>query len=118
MSGGPGDTLTRPVTGPPRLRLDDLLMHGVRLSVVAALDGVEQAGFGPLRDLVAVSDSVLSKHLAALERAGYVQVDKGRTGRRPVTRVALTGQGWAAYRLHLRAIRDIAAQDVLVLTES
>lgn len=68
--------------GHPRHRLDDLLTHAVRFSVVAALDGVEKAEFALVRDSVEVSDSVLSKQVALLERAGYVDVEKGRVGRR------------------------------------
>ncbi|MFZ0160540.1 MAG: transcriptional regulator [Kineosporiaceae bacterium] len=96
----------------PRHRLDDLLTHGVRLSVLAALDSVEKAEFALVRDAVEVSDSVLSKQVALLEAAGYVQVDKGKVGRRPRTWLSTTPSGATAYREHLRALRDIAAQDV------
>ena len=61
----------------PRHRLDDLLTNGVRLSVVAALDGLVEAEFALVRDAVEVSDSELSKQVATLEAAGYVRVDKG-----------------------------------------
>ncbi len=99
-------------TSHPRHRLDDLLTHGVRLSLLAALDSVEKAEFALVRDVLEVSDSVLSKQAALLEAAGYLQVDKGRVGRRPRTWLSITADGAAAYRAHLYALRDIAAQDV------
>ncbi len=99
-------------TSHPRHRLDDLLAHGVRLSVLAALDSVERCEFSLVRDALEVSDSVLSKQAALLESAGYLRVDKGRVGRRPRTWFSITEDGAAAYRAHLHALRDIAAQDV------
>ena len=92
----------------PRHRLDDLLTHGVRLSVVAALEGAGKAEFALVRDSVEVSDSVLSKQVAQLEEAGYVAVDKGRVGRRVRTWLSLTDTGRTALERHLGALRDIA----------
>ena len=96
----------------PRHRLDDLLTNGVRLSVVAALDGLDKAEFALVRDTVEISDSDLSKQVATLEAAGYVQVDKGKVGRRPRTWLSITRDGTSAYRTHLTALRDIAAQEI------
>jgi DNA-binding MarR family transcriptional regulator len=92
----------------PRHRLDELLGHGVRLSVVAALAGVEKAEFALVRDSVQVSDSVLSKQVAALEEAGYVHVDKGRVGRRVRTWLSITPAGHEALGRHMAALREIA----------
>lgn len=97
------------MTAHPRHGLDETLGHAVRFSVVAALAGVARAEFGLVRDAVEVSDSVLSKQVAALEVAGYVEVTKGRVGRRPRTWLALTAPGRAAYARHLDALRAIAA---------
>jgi DNA-binding MarR family transcriptional regulator len=91
----------------PRHELDDLLGHAVRLSVVAALAGVEKAEFAFVRDAVEVSDSVLSKQVASLEAAGYVEVEKGRVGRRPRTWLRLTPAGAAALDRHVAALRAI-----------
>jgi DNA-binding MarR family transcriptional regulator len=96
----------------PRHRLDDLLINGVRLSVVAALDGLDRAEFALVRDAIEVTDSELSKQVATLEAAGYVRVDKGKVGRRPRTWLSITPDGASAYRAHLTALRDIAAQDI------
>ncbi|RSS70746.1 transcriptional regulator [Streptomyces sp. WAC06614] len=92
----------------PRHDLDPLLNAPVRLSVIAALAPLDKAEFGFVRDLVEVSDSVLSKQVAALEEAGYVEVHKGRVARRPRTWLATTAEGRAAYQRHLAALRAIA----------
>ena len=93
----------------PRHDLDDLLTHGVRLSVLAALDGVAKAEFALVRDSVDVTDSMLSKQVALLETAGYVDVEKGRVGRMPRTWLKATDAGRAALARHLGALRAIAA---------
>jgi DNA-binding MarR family transcriptional regulator len=96
----------------PRHRLDEAIHSPVRLSVVSALSGVDRAEFGEVRDAVEVSDSVLSKQVAALEAAGYVEVTKGRVGRRPRTWLALTDEGRAALRAHLAALRALLGAEL------
>lgn len=95
----------------PRHALVPLLNSPVRLSVVAALSPVDRAGFAVVRDLVEVTDSALSKQVAALEAAGWVAVSKGRSGRRPQTWLALTAEGRTVYRRHVAALRAIAEGD-------
>ncbi|MFJ9341252.1 transcriptional regulator [Streptomyces sp. NPDC101733] len=85
-----------------------LLNAPVRFSVVAALAPLDKAEFGFVRDVVEVSDSVLSKQVAALEGAGLVGVHKGRVGRHPRTWLSLTPEGRVVYRRHLDALRAIA----------
>lgn len=91
----------------PRHRLDDLIHSPVRLSIMAALRSADAVHFGLLRDTLEVSDSLLSKHLAALESAGYIQVTKGYAGRRPRTWYSLTPGGRAALDAYLAALREI-----------
>lgn len=97
-------------TGHPRHLLDDLLTHGVRFSIMATLDGVDRAEFALVRDSVEISDSVLSKQVATLETAGYVDVDKGRVGRMPRTWLRLTDTGRAALARHVAALQAIAGR--------
>lgn len=91
----------------PRHRLDETLSSPLRLSIVSALSAVEKADFQAMRDAVEVSDSVLSKQVALLEQAGYVDVRKGRVGRRPRTWLALNGTGREALSTHLTALAEI-----------
>lgn len=91
----------------PRHRLDDVIHSPVRLSVMAALRSADAVHFGLLRDTVEVSDSLLSKHLASLEAAGYIEVTKGYVGRRPRTWYSLTTEGRSAFDAYVAAIREI-----------
>ncbi|UYG16957.1 transcriptional regulator [Brachybacterium huguangmaarense] len=92
----------------PRFALESELAHPVRFSIVAALAAVESMAFGELRDELQVSDSVLSKQITELEKAGFVKVAKGFVGKRPRTTLSLTAQGLRRWRLHLEALRAIA----------
>lgn len=87
--------------------LDPVIHAPQRLTVMAALSGVDNADFPSLRDVLQVSDSVLSKQLAVLEAAGYIEVTKGKVGRRPRTWAALTPSGRAALQAHIAALHTI-----------
>jgi DNA-binding MarR family transcriptional regulator len=93
----------------PRHRLDDLIHAPVRFSIMATLAASEQAEFAFVRDLVEVSDSVLSKQVSLLETAGYVAVRKGYVGKRPRTWLSLTTQGRSAFRDHVAVLQAIAS---------
>lgn len=93
----------------PRHRLDELIHAPVRFSIMATLASAEQAEFGFVRDLVEVSDSVLSKQVSLLEAAGYVAVRKGYVGKRPRTWLSLTTHGRSAFRDHVAVLHEIAS---------
>ena len=94
--------------GHPRHALDDVIHAPVRFSVMATLAAAEEAEFGFVRDGVQVSDSVLSKTVATLERAGHVEVRRGYVGERPRTWLRLSSAGRAAFDTHVAALRAIA----------
>ncbi|MER7988211.1 transcriptional regulator [Streptomyces noursei] len=95
----------------PRHGLDDVIHAPVRFSIVATLAVAEKAEFAFVRDTVEVSDSVLSRQVATLEKAGYVAVTKGYVGKRPRTWLALTTDGRTVFAAHCRALRAIAGDD-------
>lgn len=93
----------------PRHHLDELVHQPVRFSLLATLAAAEEAEFAFVRDAIEVSDSVLSKHAATLETAGYLAVRKGHVGKRPRTWFRLTDQGRAAFEAHVALLQAIAA---------
>jgi DNA-binding MarR family transcriptional regulator len=88
--------------------LDDHLGHPVRFSIVAMLAAASRAEFSFVRDQVEVSDSMLSKQMSALERDGYVKVDKGFIGKRARTWLSLTKEGRHRFERHMAALHSIA----------
>jgi DNA-binding MarR family transcriptional regulator len=101
-----GGAAIRP--GHPRHQLVEEFNSPVRLSVMAALMGLDKAEFSFIRDLVEVSDSVLSKQLTVLEQAGHLKINKVTFGRRAKTWLALTAAGREAFTTHRAVLLAIA----------
>jgi DNA-binding MarR family transcriptional regulator len=95
----------------PEPRFDELVHAPLRLRLCALLSTVEQVSFAYARDGLGVSDSVLSKHAAALQQAGYLAVDKQPRSEGTTTHLRLTAAGLRAYRGHIAALRAIVAGD-------
>jgi DNA-binding MarR family transcriptional regulator len=93
----------------PRHQLDEIIHAPVRLSIMAALASADRVAFAFLRDLVEVSDSLLSKQISVLEGAGYVDVVKGYEGKRPRTWYALTPEGQKAFADYRAIITKLMA---------
>ena len=88
----------------------DMLLHApARLQIAALLAKVTEMEFAKLRERLKVSDSVLSKHLAALSDAGYVALRKAAEGGRQRTWASLTRAGTRALDRHVAALRAIVA---------
>ena len=89
-------------------RLEPDLNNPTRLGIVSSLKNRERAEFKLLRDSLGVSDSVLSRHITALEKVGLVAVKKGYVGKRPRTWVSITGHGAERLESHVTALRELA----------
>lgn len=89
--------------------IDPLIHPPARLQLMTMLTAVTEAEFVTLREGLEVSDSVLSKHIAALAAAGYVASRKGVLAGRRTTWVSLTRTGERALRAHVAALRALIA---------
>ena len=85
--------------------IDRLIHEPARLAIATILSLVESADFLYLQRETGLTKGNLSFHLAKLEEAGYVVIEKTYRGRVPLTLVRLTPSGAAAlkeYRAQLR----------------
>ncbi|MDR1189256.1 MAG: transcriptional regulator [Bifidobacteriaceae bacterium] len=89
-------------------RFDAEIHAPVRLRVCGALSEVGSAEFAALRERLGVADSVLSKHLARLEAAGFVELKKESADGHLRTWAALTKAGRSAFAGHVAVLREIA----------
>jgi DNA-binding MarR family transcriptional regulator len=89
--------------------LDPQIHSPARLRLMTMLTAVSEVEFATLREGLEVSDSVLSKHVAALAGAGYVRSRKGVHRGRRTTWVSLTAKGRRSLRAHVTALREIIA---------
>jgi DNA-binding transcriptional ArsR family regulator len=90
-------------------RFDDLIHPPTRLAIVSLLAASQWADFRFIRDSVGLSDSALSKQLATLEEAGYVEIRRIFVGKRPRTSARLTPTGRAAFEQHVAALQQMVA---------
>ena len=97
------DSMTEPTGG----GFNDTIHAPLRLRICAFLEATTEVEFGVLRDVLAVADSVVSKHLKVLQVAGYVELRKPTGRGRVRTWVSLTKKGRAAYAAHVTALRAL-----------
>lgn len=87
--------------------LDANIVAPARLELLTMLTAVSEAEFWTIRDSLQVSDSVLSKHIAALENVDYVKRRKGVHRGRRTTWISLTPRGREALSAHVAALRAL-----------
>jgi DNA-binding MarR family transcriptional regulator len=87
--------------------LDEQVVAPARLKLMTTLTAVSEAEFATIRDALGVSDSVLSKHLGALEEVDYVRRRKGVHRGRRTTWISLTPRGRKALSAHVSALRAL-----------
>ena len=90
-------------------QMDPALHQAARLQIAAVLARVDDIDFATLREIVDVSDSVLSKHLSALGEEGYVKLTKLKMEGRQRTWVAFTKAGRKAFAAHMAALQALVA---------
>lgn len=94
---------------PPAASLDRLLHEPARLVIATLLYAVDRADFLFLLRESGLSKGNLSSHLAKLEAADYVAIEKSFRGKIPLTVCRLTDSGRDAlrrYRDQLKRIVD------------
>jgi len=87
-----------------------IIHQASRLKIMASLNrlGPDAAlDFVRLKAIVETSDGNLGTHLEALEKAGYVAIDKQFENRKPRTRVKATASGRRAFAEHTAYLREI-----------
>jgi DNA-binding MarR family transcriptional regulator len=90
--------------------VNELIHQPTRLRIMAtlnALRGGTRLEFTELRKLLDITDGNLGTHLAALEKAAYIEVEKSFVGKKPRTRLSLTRIGRRAFEEHVQYLRDI-----------
>ena len=89
---------------------DEVIHQTTRLRLMSALyplSADERLDFKQLKALSGATDGNLGGHLATLEKAGYVLIEKDFVGKKPRTRASLTKEGRRAFARHLDFLRDI-----------
>jgi DNA-binding MarR family transcriptional regulator len=81
--------------------------HRVRLGVMAVLLANDSVSFNDLKESLDLTDGNLASHVAALEKAGYVVVNKQFIGKKPNTTYTASPEGKQAFQDHLAALEKL-----------
>jgi DNA-binding MarR family transcriptional regulator len=91
----------------PTSRLDPAIHQPARLGILTAAYETKRIDFVSLRQLLDLTDGNLSRHLATLEGAGYIRIEKTFEGRKPRTWITATRAGRKALEQEIAALREI-----------
>jgi DNA-binding transcriptional ArsR family regulator len=88
--------------------LDRVIHERARLGVLTSLVAHPRGlVFGDLRRLCQLTDGNLSRHLAVLQEAGLVEIDKSFENNRPQTVCRITEDGRARYLDYLAVLEQV-----------
>lgn len=89
---------------------DKAFENRLRLQIMAVLTANESYDFNSLKELLEVTDGNLASHIKALEKAGYLGVNKVFIERKTNTSYYATPQGRRAFEKHLSALEELIRQ--------
>jgi DNA-binding MarR family transcriptional regulator len=99
--------------------LDRLIHERARLSVLTSLvSNVHGLTFNQLKELCALTDGNLSRHLQVLEAAGLVSSLKGFENNRPLTLCRITAEGRRRYVNYLRVLEQIVTDASVAMADT
>jgi DNA-binding MarR family transcriptional regulator len=88
--------------------LDRVIHERARLSVLTSLlTNPKGLTFGDLKQLCALTDGNLSRHLSVLEKAKMVEIVKGHDRNRPQTLCRITANGRKRYLEYLSTLEQV-----------
>jgi DNA-binding MarR family transcriptional regulator len=87
--------------------VDPVIHELARLQIVAMLYGAREADFLFLQRETGLTKGNLSSHLAKLEAAGYVEIEKTFRGKIPLTLARLTLAGRTAFQKYRRSMNGL-----------
>jgi DNA-binding MarR family transcriptional regulator len=95
--------------------LDRVIHEPARLLIITMLYPVASMDFLRLNKVLGYTQGNLSSHLAKLEAAGYVALDKKFKGKYPMTVCSLTKKGRAALANYAEKLKSVskATDDLL-----
>ncbi len=87
--------------------VDRIIHEPARLLLSTILYSVKEADFLFLLNESGLTKGNLSSHLAKLEEAGYITVEKRFNGKKPQTLLRMTEAGRNAFRAYKKAMQQV-----------
>ena len=89
------------------ININKLFESKVRLGIMSMLIVNESVDFNSLKSYLDVTDGNLASHIASLEKAKYVKVNKSFIGKKPNTTYSVSLAGRKAFNEHLDALERL-----------
>ena len=89
------------------VNINKLFESKVRLGIMSMLIVNDIVDFNSLKSHLDVTDGNLASHIASLEKAKYIKVNKSFIGKKPNTTYSVTATGRRAFTEHLDALERL-----------
>lgn len=86
--------------------LNPLMMSELRLAIMSILSQEEEADFLYIKEMTGATAGNISVQIDKLAQAGYIEVVKGFSGKKPRTTCKITETGYEAFYEHYKALRS------------
>ena len=87
--------------------LNKAFENRIRLGVMSILMVNHEIDFNTLKEMLEASDGNIASHIAALEKAGYINIEKKFIGKKTNTSYSATSGGKRAFQEHLDALENL-----------
>ncbi len=88
-------------------KLNKAFDHRIRLGIMSILMVNERVDFSTFKEMLDLTDGNLATHIIALEKQGYLEVQKQFIGKKPNTSYCVTPEGKKAFLEHLTALESL-----------
>ena len=93
--------------------LDRVIHEKARLGILASLAShIDPLAFSELKQLCALTDGNLNRHLQVLQDAGFVEIRKSSDGNRPQTLCQLTVEGRERFLQYIGVLEQVVEDAV------
>ena len=94
------------------VNINKLFESKVRLGIMSMLMVNDTVDFNSLKTHLDVTDGNLASHIASLEKAKYIKVNKSFIGKKPNTTYTVSATGRRAFNEHLDALERLINSSV------
>ncbi len=89
------------------VNINKLFESRVRLGIMSMLIVNDVVDFNSLKSHLDITDGNLASHVASLEKAKYIKVNKSFIGKKPNTTYSVSAAGRRAFNEHLDALERL-----------
>ncbi len=89
------------------VNINKLFESKIRLGIMSILMVNDSVDFNSLKAHLEITDGNLASHIASLEKAKYVKVNKSFIGKKPNTTYSVSASGRRAFNEHLDALERL-----------